>query len=531
MDITSIVTCNMCATNKYRQPFHSVPSLTTVVQMLSELFLFVILLNFTSIPKIACLSSNDNNNSDIIRIPRDNQIFNSMNNFFTNLKSFFGLKSKVLEEKRNRIKTAVSVFLEELKKKPETKKLGRLSDDERHWPVPAVDGSRMNYTSFLSRRVFNIWPEMNADQMIIAHGYRSESHTVLTADGYMLTMQRIITNSDVLYKRSVLIHHGLLGSADDWLILGSERALPYILVNNGYDVWLLNARGNKYSKIHINRNKERPEFWDFSWHEMGVYDLPAVIKYISEITRNAEINFIGHSMGATALLVLLSTSPEYNYILRSGVLLAPLAFMFHAKGPMRLFADFYSKNGLNSLNFLGQTKFIPNGMFPRQITEKYCKGVDLTCANPLLLLANGGREILDNNLKEKILAHVPAGGSAKTIIHYVQSVKSGFFQMFDYGTINNIRKYGNSTPPLYDLRQVTLPLAFFTSPSDWLSTVSDVQTLLPLLQHVNVHHVVKADDFDHLDFAWSQDAPELVFDFIISFLDQIRPNREHLFHV
>ncbi|CAH0703421.1 unnamed protein product [Spodoptera exigua] len=267
---------------------------------------------------------------------------------------------------------------------------------------------------------FDTQPEFSAEHLIIAHGFKSESHTVLTGDGYMITMHRIMRDLDKRYDRAVILYHGILGSSEDWLLLGEKRALPYLLSDGGYDVWLLNARGNKYSKIHTGTSSERLEFWDFSWHEMGIYDLPAAFKYISEITNKAELNFIGHSIGATALLVLLSTAPEYNKVLRSGILLAPLAFMYHAKGPIRLLANFYSTNGHSSLNFLGQTEFMNSGPFPEQIVKRYCKGDTKSCENPMLLLVNGGSHLFEPKLMEDVLAHTPGGTSAKTVIHYVQ---------------------------------------------------------------------------------------------------------------
>uniref|UniRef100_A0A2A4JQS0 Lipase n=1 Tax=Heliothis virescens TaxID=7102 RepID=A0A2A4JQS0_HELVI len=421
-----------------------------------------------------------------------------------------------MNEKKIRIKSAINKFFEELsRKKTKHSKSKNQKEPDISFRVRSGNLSIPGETR-----------TPTAEQMITSHGYRSESHTVITADGYMITMHRVLPSYEVIRPRVVILHHGLFGSSDDWLLLGEQKALPYVLTDNGYDVWLLNARGNKYSKMHTRTGPVMMDFWDFSWHEIGVYDLPATITYISEITRQAELNFIGHSMGATALLVLLSTLPEYNYVLRSGILLSPLVFMYHAKGPLRMLANFYRTNGHSSLNFLGQTEFMYSE-FPEQIIEKYCKGNRKTsCQNPLLLLGNGGQECTDPVLMSRILAHVPAGGSVKTLMHYVQLAKSGYFQKFDYEASNNLKIYKNVTPPLYNFRSMTLPMAMFSSPSDWLATVADIQTLLPLLQEVSIHHVVKAENFGHFDFVWSPDAPELVFHFILSILDNTIPKRD-----
>lgn len=59
-----------------------------------------------------------------------------------------------------------------------------------------------------------------------------------------------------------------------------EHAPAFTLANAGYDVWLGNNRGSRYANQHTKLQHNSKEYWDFSWEEMGMYDLPAMIKRI-----------------------------------------------------------------------------------------------------------------------------------------------------------------------------------------------------------------------------------------------------------
>jgi hypothetical protein len=45
------------------------------------------------------------------------------------------------------------------------------------------------------------------------------------------------------------------------------------LADKGYDVWMNNSRGNRYSKNHVSLEaNDDKEFWDYSFEEMAKYD-------------------------------------------------------------------------------------------------------------------------------------------------------------------------------------------------------------------------------------------------------------------
>lgn len=114
------------------------------------------------------------------------------------------------------------------------------------------------------------------------YGYSAEEHVVQTKDGFLLGVhrlawrkgeedQRVNCGPGSVQKKVVYLHHGLMMNSEVWVcITEHERCLPFLLVDQGYDVWLGNNRGNKYSKKSLNHGPIDLPFWNFS---MGTRDL------------------------------------------------------------------------------------------------------------------------------------------------------------------------------------------------------------------------------------------------------------------
>lgn len=174
-------------------------------------------------------------------------------------------------------------------------------------------------------------------QIIKKHGYPLERHRITTEDGYILEIHRIphgLRNSQEKNKPVVLLQHGLLCSSADWVNNAvTKNSLAFLLADKGYDVWLGNQRGNTWSRKHsfFNPNINRNLFWNFSWDEIGRYDLPAMIDYVILKTGVRDIFYVGHSQGTTAFFVMASERPEYNRKIKLMSALAPVAFMSHVE--------------------------------------------------------------------------------------------------------------------------------------------------------------------------------------------------------
>ncbi|XP_037904460.1 lipase 3-like [Hermetia illucens] len=348
-------------------------------------------------------------------------------------------------------------------------------------------------------------------------GYPLEEHSVVTEDGYILTVHRIPyakNNKAVENKPVVFLQHGLLSCSYHWIIQGPGKALAYILADAGYDVWLGNVRGNSYSKDHISLDPKKRDFWSFSWNEMGYYDLPAMIDYVLANTGQSGLNYIGHSQGTTSFFVMGSLRPEYNQKIKAFHALAPIAFMSNMYNPLvRLIAPFVADLGAVS-KILGNFELLPSSKLISTLGTALCKDgspFQAVCTNMLFLFCGFSHENMDTSLFPEIMKTSPAGASINQLIHYAQGYKSAKFRKFDFGLIKNLAEYKGS-PPDYPLGKITAPVHLYYSGNDWLAGIKDVQILASKLPNVVYNKKVPHDTFNHLDFMWGKYADVLVYD-------------------
>ena len=142
--------------------------------------------------------------------------------------------------------------------------------------------------------------------LVRAAGLRGSQHRVVTADGYLLTVHRVQSEQRPAARARpvVFLQHGLLCSSADWVIGDRSRAFAFLLADAGFDVWLGNFRGNVYSRQHVRLDPDTEEFWQFSWDQMGEFDLPAMLSFVSAATKVDRLVYVGHSMGTTAFWVM-----------------------------------------------------------------------------------------------------------------------------------------------------------------------------------------------------------------------------------
>ncbi len=69
-------------------------------------------------------------------------------------------------------------------------------------------------------------------------------------------------------------------------------------------------------------------FWDFSFEEHGLRDLPAMLSRALHLSGASSLSYVGHSMGATAFFVMAHEHPDWTStggFVEQALLLAPVA--------------------------------------------------------------------------------------------------------------------------------------------------------------------------------------------------------------
>ena len=65
--------------------------------------------------------------------------------------------------------------------------------------------------------------------------------------------------------------------------MNKEKSLAFELAWNGYNVWLGNSRGNKYSRGHEFNDEYWYQYWDFSLMDLSL-DLEENLDFVRQKT-------------------------------------------------------------------------------------------------------------------------------------------------------------------------------------------------------------------------------------------------------
>ncbi|KAF2732363.1 alpha/beta-hydrolase [Polyplosphaeria fusca] len=359
------------------------------------------------------------------------------------------------------------------------------------------------------------------------HGYYCEEHIVQTGDGYLLGLHRLgwrRGEEDVrvnagsgkggVKKKVVYMHHGLLMNSEVWLCLTErERCLPFMLVERGYDVWLGNNRGNKYSKKSVHSAPTSTTFWDFSMDQFAFHDIPDSIDYILSTTHQHSLSYVGFSQGTAQAFATLSIHPTLNDKVDVFIALAPA---MSPKGLMSPIVDSFVKASPDIL-FLafGRRAILASATMWQSILYPpiFIRLIDYS----LRFLFGWTAVNIAPDQKLAAYPHLYSYTSTKSVVHWFQIMRNETFQMYDDEEPNpiasNRSKYYKVAK--FPTKNIKTPIVLVYGGSD---SLVDIDVMLKELPR---HTVAKEiSHYEHLDFLWASSVDQLVFPHVFEALNE-----------
>ncbi|KAL6073071.1 cholesterol esterase [Balamuthia mandrillaris] len=381
--------------------------------------------------------------------------------------------------------------------------------------------------------------DLDADTpaLITSKGYPVEEHYATTHDGYILCIHRIpagrasssSSSSSPQAQRDgeeegqdtikpvVFVLHGFMQSSEAWVCRKKpEDNLALALADLGYDVWLGNVRGNKYSMKHIKYLPQSERYWNFCLDHLLQYDVPAMVEYILAETGAAKLSYIGFSQGSALGFGAFSLNAALAKKINLFIALASTALVKPMANPV-INAIAHTRPELLFLMF-GRKDFMGSTLAWRMMLSRsaYTQGIER--GNNLLFGWTSNR--IAAHEKNQVYAHLYATTSVKCIVHWFQIICTRRFQMYD-DTLNTSTSdsYYRHSVPAYPLSRISCPVACFYGLRDRLSDMEALEKHLP-----KQTLYFRESDYEHLDFLWADNLKTKVTPHIVALLDQHNNN-------
>jgi cholesterol oxidase len=144
---------------------------------------------------------------------------------------------------------------------------------------------------------------------------RVEEIPFRTDDGLRLGLTRIDTGATD--RPAVLLLHGHTASADMFL-LPETRNLVDVLLDEGYEPWLLDWRGS--CRLPYNETGQR-----YTYDDVALYDIPAAVARVRERVGDRPLFVVAHCIGSLALSLSMAAGlvPGLAGVVSQGVFLTP----------------------------------------------------------------------------------------------------------------------------------------------------------------------------------------------------------------
>ncbi|KAJ3016652.1 cholesterol esterase [Thoreauomyces humboldtii] len=288
-----------------------------------------------------------------------------------------------------------------------------------------------------------------------------------------------------------------------------KLSLAYTLAEAGYDVWLGNTRGNKYSCKHRNLKPTDEAFWDFSMDHLALYDLPDTVDYILKVTGAPSLSYVGFSQGSAQGFSSLSINPRLNKRINLFVALAPAA---KPKGlENKILSTVLNLSPEVIFLLFGRKSLLPMCLFYQSIFSPltYAWIIDIF----VNLLFKWRAEYIDH--KNVVYQHLYSYTSVKCVVHWFQIIRNSRFQMYDETPTVLPNSTSGHIVPKFPTEHIATPIALFYGGKDTLADMTWVlaETATPV-------YCLKVDEYEHICFLWARGLDKTVYPAVLGLLHE-----------
>lgn len=207
----------------------------------------------------------------------------------------------------------------------------------------------------------------------------------ITRDGWKLTLEHFSANpTQIKRKYPVILCHGLMANRI-FFTVNEEDSIAHQLVQNGYDVWVVDLRGREEAGSPSWFFGEKR--YTYSIDDYIRDDVDTVLDYVLQKTNSDKVNWIGHSMGGMIAYARIGSYNE-NRIANLVTVGSPFSFellsnslkLWHKVGfcttsifPVVPIGSLAKMNSYSCIDFTPRTGLLEILLYPENTDPKIIK--------------------------------------------------------------------------------------------------------------------------------------------------------------